>query len=172
MELRPAIISHICRAKHDGSIHTFPIPDLHVWKCESCGEVLFDDVTDEQISQELRKHLNLLSPQEIRERLKSLGLTQRAFGERTGIAEETISRWLSGAYIQSRAYDNLMRFSFKDEEAKYQAEHPSDVIMESGQLPPWQHAVLYQSVPIYTNVVPAAEAGLLAAGGEWWLLAA
>ena len=60
-------MSHTCRAKHDGSIYTITIPDLHAWKCKSCGEVLFDDISNEQISQGLRKHLNLLSPQEIRE---------------------------------------------------------------------------------------------------------
>jgi putative zinc finger/helix-turn-helix YgiT family protein len=97
----------------------FTVPELQVNKCDACGEVFFDAVTDDQISQALRKHLGLLSPQHIRERLNVLGLKQKEFGERIGVAPETISRWLSGTYIQSRAMDNLMRMFFEREEAKF-----------------------------------------------------
>lgn len=122
MDLCPAVISYNARVKHDGSVYAFVIPELRVWKCTSCGDVLFDDATNEQVSQGLREHLGLLSPQEIRDRIRSLGLTQRAFSGLLPIAEETVSRWLSGAYIQSRAYDRLMRFVFEREEARQRSE--------------------------------------------------
>jgi transcriptional regulator with XRE-family HTH domain len=60
----------------------------------------------------LREHLTLLSPQQIREALRTLGLKQKDLGERIGVAPETISRWISGTNIQSRAMDNLMRLFF------------------------------------------------------------
>ncbi len=114
----PDAIPYDARAKHDGSVYTFSIAALKVNKCQSCGEVFFDNTTDEQISQGLREHLGLLSPEEIRQRLGRLGLTQKEFAERISIAPETVSRWLSGTYIQSRAYDKLMRFFFQQEESR------------------------------------------------------
>jgi len=44
--------------------------------------------------------------------LGELGLTQRNFAERLGVAPETVSRWLNGVCIQTRALDNLMRVFF------------------------------------------------------------
>jgi putative zinc finger/helix-turn-helix YgiT family protein len=108
-ELLSTIIAYDAEIKHDGRLYLFPIPRLQVNKCSACGEVFFDAATDDQISQALREHLNLLSPQQIRQRLQALGLMQKEFGERIGVAPETISRWLSGSHIQSRAMDNLMR---------------------------------------------------------------
>jgi putative zinc finger/helix-turn-helix YgiT family protein len=118
IDVHQEVISYTARVKHDGASYTFQVPQLHVNKCRSCGEVLFDNTTDEEISCGLRKHLALLTPQEIRERLKRLGLMQKDFAEQISVAPETISRWLSGAYIQSRAMDKLMRMSFEREEAK------------------------------------------------------
>lgn len=113
IKVQPATIAYDAEVKHDGREYAFRIPKLNVLKCASCGEVLFDNTTDEQISQGLREHLNLLSPQQIREGLKTLGLMQKEFGDRIGVAPETISRWLSGSHIQSRAMDNLMRLFFE-----------------------------------------------------------
>ncbi len=39
-------------------------------------------------------------------------LNQQQLAERLGVAPETISRWLNGALIQSRAMDNLLRVYF------------------------------------------------------------
>ena len=50
MDLNIATISsYTAKVKHDGSVHTFLVPDLHVWKCTSCGDILFDDRTDDQM---------------------------------------------------------------------------------------------------------------------------
>jgi DNA-binding transcriptional regulator YiaG len=113
VEVRPAIISYNAEVKHDGRLWKFTIPALKVNQCAACGEVYFDHITDDQISLGLREHLNLLSPQQIRDGLKTLGLMQKEFGQRIGVAPETISRWLSGTHIQSRAMDNLMRLFFE-----------------------------------------------------------
>jgi transcriptional regulator with XRE-family HTH domain len=39
-------------------------------------------------------------------------LSQKDLAERLGVAEATISRWETGAQIQSRALDNLLRVYF------------------------------------------------------------
>jgi transcriptional regulator with XRE-family HTH domain len=38
--------------------------------------------------------------------------------ERLGVAEETISRWETGALIQSRAMDNLLRVYFANADVR------------------------------------------------------
>ncbi len=98
--------------KYDGRLYAFRIAALQVNQCAACGEVLFSNATDDQISQALREHLTLLSPRQIREALRALGLKQKDLGDRIGVAPETISRWMSGTHIQSRAMDNLMRLFF------------------------------------------------------------
>jgi putative zinc finger/helix-turn-helix YgiT family protein len=116
--VQPSIIAYDAAVKHDGRLYQFHIPELHVDKCANCGEFFINAASDDEISQALRKHLGLLSPEEIRGQIETLGLTQKEFGERIGVAAETISRWLSGGYIQSRAMDNLMRFFFELERTK------------------------------------------------------
>ena len=133
VEVRLASIAYDAEMNYDGRVYSFRIPQLQVNKCDACGDVLFDNLTDDQISQGLREHLGLLSPQEIRQHLGRLGLMQKELGERICIAPETISRWLSGAYIQSRAYDKLMRFYFEREETnrKYAEKEKATVLADS-----------------------------------------
>jgi len=112
LQVYPATIPYDAEVKHDGRLYSFRIPSLHVNKCAACGEILFSNVTDDQISQALREHLSLLSPTQIRDALRLFGLKQKDLGDRIGVAPETISRWISGTHIQSRAMDNLMRLFF------------------------------------------------------------
>jgi putative zinc finger/helix-turn-helix YgiT family protein len=112
-EVRPTVIPYDAEVKHDGRLCRFHIDDLSVNRCDACGEVFFDSATDAQISQGLREYVHLLRPDEIRNGIRSLGMTQRQFAEQTGIAAETISRWISGSVIQSRAMNTLMRMFFE-----------------------------------------------------------
>ena len=125
-ELQPANIAYDAEVKHDGRLYAFHIPQLQVNKCGACGEVLFGNVADDQISQALREHLVLLSPEQIRDALSALDLKQKDLAERIGVAAETISRWMSGTQIQSRAMDNLMRlfFAFDTVRAALPSTHP------------------------------------------------
>ena len=52
------------------------------------------------------------SPQEIREGIKRIGMTQKEVARVLGPAEATMSRWLNETQIQSRAMDNLLRMFF------------------------------------------------------------
>jgi putative zinc finger/helix-turn-helix YgiT family protein len=117
-EVVPQTVPYTIDVKHDGLIHTIHLPGLTVPKCRSCGHLLFDDQADEQISAALRQHLRLLSPEQIRGNRKALALSQRELAERLGIAEETISRWETGALIQSRAMDNLLRIYFANADVR------------------------------------------------------
>ena len=111
-EVYPATIPYAADIKHDGRMHHIEIPKLTIPKCRACGEVVFSNSADDQIVQALRAHLNLLTPQQIRERRKALGLKAKELAERLGVAKETLSRWETGMMIQSRAMDNLLRGYF------------------------------------------------------------
>ena len=47
-----------------------------------------------------------------REQRKALSLTQEQLAVRLGVAQETLSRWETGAQIQQRSLDNLLRLFF------------------------------------------------------------
>ena len=98
--------------RHDGRLHAFRIPELELPVCQSCGAKFFTDKVDAQVTDALRAHLNLLTPDQIREGIKRVGLSQKEIANRLGIAEATLSRWLNGIQIQSRSLDNLLRTFF------------------------------------------------------------
>jgi len=109
----PAEISYTAESKYDGTVHSVHLPALKVPQCESCGALVFTDSADEQINAALRKELALLSPHEIRAARKELSLSQASLAQALGVAVETISRWETGALIQSRAMDNFLRLYFE-----------------------------------------------------------
>ena len=92
-EVRPVTMPHSSRIKYDGRVYEVKVARLHVPKCGSCGELMFDNAADEQITRALREHLGLLSAEEIRRSRDTLGLSQRELAEHLGVAVETISRW-------------------------------------------------------------------------------
>src|SRR5271165_3034832 len=73
-EVHPSHISYTAEIKHDGLLHTVHLPALELPKCRSCGELLFDYRADDQIHDALRAQLHLLTPAQIRNRRKDLGL--------------------------------------------------------------------------------------------------
>jgi hypothetical protein len=114
VDVYPDVISsYTAKAKHDGNLYEFIVRELHIQKCRSCGEVTFDSRSDEDISQGLRDHVGLLSPTEIRAYLDAFGWNQKEFAERLGSTPESVSRWLTGGHIQSRATDTSIRNLFE-----------------------------------------------------------
>jgi DNA-binding transcriptional regulator YiaG len=105
----PAIIRYTARVKHDGTVHELHFPALEIPQCQTCGETVITTAVDEHINDALRAQLQLLTPAQIRHGIAALGLEPQEFAQRLGVAAETISRWVNGAVIQSRAMDNLLR---------------------------------------------------------------
>ncbi len=110
--MRPATVRHTSQIKHDGRLHSVEIPKLRIPRCGACGELLFDNDADEQISLALREQLGLLSGDQIRKNREDLGLSQRLLAEHLGVAVETISRWENSALTQTRAMDRYLRVYF------------------------------------------------------------
>ena len=102
-------IPYDAQIRHDGRLYKFAVPNLDIPVCRACGEKVFSEQVDDQLNAALRLHLRLLTPAGMRSALERIGMTQRDAAHRLGVAEETLSRWLTGAQIQSRAMDNLLR---------------------------------------------------------------
>jgi putative zinc finger/helix-turn-helix YgiT family protein len=114
----PTVIDYVAKVKHDGVVHELHVPSLEVPRCQTCGETVITTAADERVNDALRSRLRLLTPVQIREGIKKLGLKQQEVAERLGVAAETISRWVNGALIQSRAMDNFLRVYFAVPEAR------------------------------------------------------
>jgi hypothetical protein len=93
-------------------LHSIHIPDLEVPACGACGEKVFTEQVDDQINNALRTALGLLTPAKIRAELRRLRINQKKLSDKTGIAEATLSRWLTGVQIQSKVYDRFLRCFF------------------------------------------------------------
>ena len=107
-----ATTEYEAEVRHDGRLHTFTIANLKLPVCQKCGESVFTEKVDAQVNDALRAHLNLLTPAQIRDGVKRVGMSQKDVARRLGIAEATLSRWLNETQIQSRAMDNLLRAFF------------------------------------------------------------
>jgi len=105
-------IRYDAEVRQDGRLHEFVVPSLEIPICKRCGEKVFTEDVDQQINMALRRHLRLLTPDEMRDAIQRIGMSQKELAENLGIAEETLSRWLNELQIQSRAMDNLLRVFF------------------------------------------------------------
>ena len=117
-EVYPSTSSYETEAKHDGRLYALVIDKLDIPTCRSCGEQVFSNDIDEEISRALRAKLKLLSPEEIRYKVSELGLSQKEIARCLGVAEASFSRWVTGTVIQSRAMDKLLRLYFGSSEAR------------------------------------------------------
>lgn len=115
-EVFPLVTDYTSTAKHDETTYTVNIPDLEIPTCRQCGEQVFTANIDDRIVAALRAQVGLLTPQEIVQLRGKLEMTQQQLAEQLHVAQETISRWETGALIQSRAMDNLLRL-FSDRRA-------------------------------------------------------
>jgi putative zinc finger/helix-turn-helix YgiT family protein len=105
-------VHYDAEVRHGGRLYSFTIPRLDVPVCQPCGEKVFTEKVDEQFNAALRSHLYLLTPEEMRTALERINMTQKEAADHLGIAEATLSRWLTETQIQSRAMDNLLRVFF------------------------------------------------------------
>jgi len=108
----PTVIDYTAKVKHDGVVYELHLPSLEIPRCQTCGETVITTAIDERINDALRARLRLVTPAQMRKGIDKLGLKQQEVAERLGVAPETISRWVNGALIQSRAMDNLLRLFF------------------------------------------------------------
>src|ERR1022692_1383057 len=103
------IVSHTVEIEHDARVYKTVVKGLVTPQCRNCGAIFPDADANRQITLEFLRQARLLTPQEIRRDREALGLTQKQFARILGVAEATVSRWETGAQIQQRSLDNLLR---------------------------------------------------------------
>lgn len=111
-EVYPTVVSHTSRIRLDGKTYTVELPVLRVPRCRACGELVFDNDAEEQITQALREQLGLLSPEQIRINREELGINHRQLADQLRVDAETVSLWENGLLIQSPSMDGLLRLYF------------------------------------------------------------
>ena len=77
--------------------------------CDSCDFEFLGDEARLIKHEAVCRHLELLTPTEIRRIRERHGMSRTAFAEITGFGEATLNRWERGAVIQNRANDRYLR---------------------------------------------------------------
>ncbi len=116
--VEPATVDYSTTIEHDGRAYEVSVPELPVARCQNCGEIVLDDDANRRISETFRAQLGLLTPARIRQSRERLGLTQQQLAKDLGVAEASLSRWETGAQIQQRALDRLLRLYFGCEQVR------------------------------------------------------
>jgi len=113
MEVFPQATDFTTIRKHDGRTYTIHIPDLEIPTCRKCGDQTFAVGDCDRIIDAMRAQTGLLTPEQILAHRSELGMTQQVLADQIGVAKESISRWETGALIQSRVIDNMLRLNFR-----------------------------------------------------------
>jgi putative zinc finger/helix-turn-helix YgiT family protein len=117
-KVSPVRTNYSLAVEHDGRAYEVTVHDVELPTCSQCGEVIVTHDVSARVSAELRRVAGLLQPEEIRQKREELGLTQKQLASAVRIAESTLSRWETGAQIQQRAMDLLLRLFFDSGEVR------------------------------------------------------
>ena len=154
---------------HDGRSHQVTVTSFEVAKCRKCGAVTLDGTALRRLSDALRSVAGLLQPTEIRSQRESLNLTQKELARYLQIAEGTLSRWETGAQIQQRSMDKLLRLFFDLAEVRRYLKCPEPVpARPSNQSGATSLPTFTLENPIW---IPVSSPGAMAAGDNSRLVA-
>ncbi len=82
---------------------------LPVRRCEHCDFDYLDDEGERIKHEAVCRHLDVLTPNEIRRIRERTGLSRAAFAKITRIGEASLSRWENGIKVQTPANDRYLR---------------------------------------------------------------
>jgi len=83
-------------------------------ECTACGERIASIELEEALERERYRRLGLLTPEEILQIRKRVGLTQTEMAEILDVGEKTYARWEAGHSLQNMSSDNLIRIFYQD----------------------------------------------------------
>ncbi|WP_072500630.1 type II toxin-antitoxin system MqsA family antitoxin [Olsenella phocaeensis] len=109
------------------------VKGLEYHRCPECGETMMSAGMATRQAKDMARQWaelkGLLSPDEVKEIRKDLGLNQAQFEQLVGVSRPTASRWENGASVQSKTADRLMRLLRFDR-------RNADVLMERSEIRP------------------------------------
>ena len=89
------------------------VDGIERYVCDECGNDFMSASEASRLSmalaREYARRSGLLTPSEVREIRKSLGLTQGEFERMVGVSTPTVCRWERGSSLQPRSTDLLLR---------------------------------------------------------------
>ncbi len=131
--------------------------DATWWICGSCDEEELPPELVARIEAERYRLEGLLSPLEVQDVRKRVGLSQREMAKLLGVGEKTYTRWELGLSAQTKSMDNLIRL----------ADHNPEVLL---QIESRRNPERKREIREYFAGLPEAKAGsvfaLAAHGGE------
>lgn len=98
--------------EHDGRPYTVRLQNFEARQCANCQELTYDDDATDRLVEALRAAAGIMPAKEIRRRRVELGFTQKEMAGLLQISESTLSRWETGAQMQQRSMDLLLRAFF------------------------------------------------------------
>jgi DNA-binding transcriptional regulator YiaG len=110
--------SYTTEMEHDGRKYKVSVADFQVLQCRRCGAFILEDSANERLDEALRAEAGILKPAEIRQNREALDLTRQQLADLLRISMFTLTRWETGAQIQQRAMDTLLRVFFQSGEAR------------------------------------------------------
>lgn len=120
--VEPVVGDYSVDFKHDGKLHNIVLSQIEIPTCQNCGNVQTGIEIGGKVTKALREKVGLLFSEQIKQQRTALSLSQEQLGECIGAAKESISRWETGALIQSVSTDKLLRMFFK---------HPTDPVWKN-----------------------------------------
>lgn len=83
--------------------------DVPVHECSACGMSYTDDTAEELRHAEVCRHLDVLTPAQIKAIRRLHDVTQDEFSSVSRIGIASLARWETGAVIQNSGYDEYLR---------------------------------------------------------------
>lgn len=103
------------RRKFEARYNQMPVvvENVKMYRCEACGEEFFTPEQSHELSRQMknrvREQQGLLSPEQIVEIRKQLGLSQSDLEDLFGLGEKVVTRWETGRVVQGRTGDVALR---------------------------------------------------------------
>jgi putative zinc finger/helix-turn-helix YgiT family protein len=83
--------------------------EVPVWSCDKCGDSFTDGRAEDIRHEVVCRHLNRLTPSELRDLRENFQCSQAEWSKVTGLGIASIKRWESGSLIQGIAIDRYLR---------------------------------------------------------------
>jgi putative zinc finger/helix-turn-helix YgiT family protein len=110
--VNPATVDYTTTIEHDGRAYEVSVPAMEVPRCQNCGKIVMVESANQRVSEAFRQTAGLLSPIQIKQGRQSLGYNQQEFADCLGVAGPTVCRWETGAQIQQRFHNDVIRAFF------------------------------------------------------------
>lgn len=107
-----AVIDYATTIEHDGRTYDVTVSAMEVPQCRNCGKLVMVESANQRVSEAFRQTAGLLSPLQIKQGRQSLGYNQQEFADCLGVAGPTVCRWETGAQIQQRFHNDVIRAFF------------------------------------------------------------